>query len=268
MALEQRDWYDTPLYFDIIYGADTPKESAFLDGVWERYGKTRIRRVKRMLEAASGSGRMMEAMLKRGWKVDGFDVNERMVMHAKERLNGEPGWRLWKDSLMGFEVPKGRQYEVVHCLVSTFKYLLSEAEALASLRRMAEVLAPGGLLVLGLHLTDYARKGCEHERWVEERDGVRVVCNTRNWPADRRRRVERARTRMKVTEGSLTREQETVWEFRTYNAAELKRLFGMVPELERLACFDFHYDLASERKLDDEYADVVVVLRKRQQVGG
>ena len=262
MAREQRDWYDTPLYYDIIFDADTAKEGAFLEGVWERYGTGKKGRV---LEAACGSGRVMGEMLRRGWKADGFDLNERMLGHARERLKGETGWKVWRGDLAGFGVPKGRRYEVVHCLVSTFKYLLSEAEAVAALRRMGEAVLPGGLVVLGLHLTDYGRKGCEHERWVEARDGVEVVCNTRTWPADRRTRLERVRARLKVTEGGVTREQETVWDFRTYDSRQLRALVGAVPELERVGCFDFQYDLGAPRKLDDGYADVILVLRK---VGG
>lgn len=268
MAREQRDWYDTPLYYDIIFDADTLKEAVFLEGVWARFGVGKRRGAKRVLEAACGSGRVMAEMLKRGWEADGFDLNASMLAHAKERLKGEGGWKVWQGDLARFEVLKGRRYEVVHCLVSTFKYLLSEAEAVTALRRMAEVLVPGGVLVLGLHLTDYGRKGCEHERWVEKRDGVAVVCNTRTWPADRRTRLERVRARLKVTESGVTREQETVWDFRTYSAGQLRALVGAVPELERVGCFDFQYDLSAERKLDDGYADVILVLRKVGRVGG
>jgi hypothetical protein len=44
----------------------------------------------------------------------------------------------------------------------------------------------------------------------------------------------------------------------TYDARQLR-------ELERVGCFDFQYDLGAPRKLDDGYADVILVLRK---VGG
>jgi hypothetical protein len=33
-----------------------------------------------------------------------------------------------------------------------------------------------------------------------------------------------------------------------------------------MAFFDFHYDLSAPRKLDDSYADVIVILRKTAQV--
>ncbi len=40
----------------------------------------------------------------------------------------------------------------------------------------------------------------------------------------------------------------------------MKRVF---PELEFVECYDFTYDLEDPRKLDDSYADVLLVLRKR-----
>ncbi len=267
MARETRDWYDTPLYYDIIFDAGTAREAAFLDGLWRRHGRPnpRARSTPRVLEAACGSGRVMAEMLRHGWRADGFDLNEAMLSHARERLrreHGAAGWRVWRDELASFNPPAGRRYHLAHCLVSTFKYLLTEADARACLTRLAAALEPGGLLVLGLHLTDYTRATCEHERWAEERDGVRVVCNTRTWPPHRRKRLEQVRARLRVTQQGRTREQETVWPFRTYNAAQLKALLSSVPQLEIVCCHDFTYDLDAERPLDDSYADIVVVLRR------
>ena len=261
---EKQDWYDTPLAYDIIYDADTLKEAAFLEAVWERHGMRRRR--PRVLEAACGSGRVMAELRRRGWAVDGFDINERMLQHARERLAGQEGGtrgRLWRAELASFEPPRGRRYGIAHCLVSTFKYLLTEEAARQALRRLEAALEPGGLLVLGLHLTDYERTGCEHERWVEERDGVRVVCNTRTWPADRRTRLERVRTRLRVSRGGEERALETVWLFRTYNARQLQGLLrAALPEMRLAGCYDFRYDISQPRKLDDHQVDVVVVLKK------
>lgn len=265
MAMETRDWYDTPLYYDIIFDADTEMEASFLEGLWRRHGFV-VRGRPRVLEAACGSGRVMAEMLHRGWRADGFDLNEAMLAHARARLGAvqvpRSRWHLWRDGLADFTPPANRRYHLAHCLVSTFKYLQTEAEARASLWRLSEALVPGGLLVLGLHLTNYARTGCEHERWVESRSGLEVVCNTRTWPADRRRRLERVRARLRVTGRGETREQETNWLFRTYDAGQLRSLLYTAPELVMIVCHDFTYDLEATRKLDDSYADIVVILRK------
>jgi hypothetical protein len=54
-----------------------------------------------------------------------------------------------------------------------------------------------------------------------------------------------------------------VWDFRTYDAAQVKRLLRSVPALELVATFDMTFDLEDPRKLDDEQLDLVLVLRRR-----
>ena len=60
-----------------------------------------------------------------------------------------------------------------------------------------------------------------------------------------------------------TKRFETHWDFRTYDAAQLRRLLNKVPSLEHVVTYDFTYDLARERELDDEQHDSLLVLRKR-----
>lgn len=264
MKQEKRDWYDTPLYYDIIYDADTRKEADLLEHVFAKHataGKTR-----RVLEPACGSGRLAIEMAKRGWSVSGFDGSAKMLGFARERLAKlKLKARLWEDWMQSFEVPEVARYDLAHCLINTFRYLLSEQDARSFFQRVTAALRPGGLFVVGLHLTDYDRTTCEHERWVMDRKGVHVVCNTRTWPADRRTRIEKLRTRLAITHKGRTHRQETVWEYRTYDAAQLKRLLKTAaPELEVVECFDFTYDPATSRELDDEYADLVLVLRKKK----
>jgi len=259
MPTDHRDWYDTPLYYDIIFDADTPREAAFLEDVWASYGtKSRSRRV---LEVACGSGRMVVEMLRRGWKVSGFDGNERMLDFAKERLRKEgQKARLWTDWMQSFSVTKGERYELAHCLVSTFKYLQTEADAVACLQRVADSLIPGGVFTLGVHLTNYALGKEEHERWVAKRDDIQVVCNTHTWPADRKTRFEDLRTRLKITHAGRSHIQETRWQFRTYDARQMKALLRKVPDLELVASYDFTYDIEEPRELDDSYSDIVLIL--------
>ena len=259
----QRDWYDTPLYYDIIFDADTPKDGTFLEAVYQTHSLGKGS--KRVLEPACGSGRLVSEMGWRGWKVSGFDLSQPMLDYAADRL-AQQGQKatLWQDRMESFTLPKKAQtFDLAHCLVSTFKYLLTEAHAVAHLRLVAEALRPGGIYVLGLHLTDYARAGCEHERWVGERDGVHVVCNTRDWPADPKTRLEDVRNRLSITKGGKKHTQETHWQFRTYSAAQMKTLLRKVPAFELVACHDFNHDISATRELDDSYPDVVLVLRKK-----
>lgn len=256
------DWYDTPLYYDIIFDEDTAKEADFLEAVHCRHATTRGRSV---LELACGSGRLVKELASRGWRTDGFDLNPAMLDFARDRIAAAGMTaRLWQDRMEAFRPPGKTRYDLVHCLVSTFKYLLSEDDALACLERVAASLKPGGLFVLGLHLTAPGSTKPTHERWTASRDGVAVVCNTRTWPPRPGTRLEPMRSRLCITlpDGG-TREQETLWEVRSYTVPQLKRLLRKCPDLEVVACHDFRHDAEETRCLDDEYADLVLVLRRR-----
>lgn len=264
MKTESADWYDTPLYYDIVFDADTSKEADFLEAVAIKHGDSGFTSELNILEPACGSGRLVAELATRGHDISGFDLNKNMLEHAQERLRKKKlSAKLWCDRLEKFQVPERRRFDLAHCLVSTFKYVSDDAGAVSHLRLVATSLRKGGLYVMGLHLTDYARDGAEHERWSGSRGGVQVVCNTHTWPPDRKSRTEALRTRLRITRRSKTWTQETRWNFRTYDAAQLKRLVRSAPEFEHLACYDFTYDVNEPRKFDDSYADIILVLRKK-----
>ena len=272
--MEVRDWYDTPLYYDIIFDVDTGLEADFLEAMWRLHAGGSSGKCGSVLEPACGSGRLISEMARRGWITAGFDANTHAIRFARDRLKKQKLHRnahLWEDRMESFRLPPElgtppRQFDLAHCLVSSFKYLSSERAAEAHLRLMASALRPGGIYVLGIHLTDYADPRLTHERWVAERNGVHVVCNTRTWPANRRTREERMRSRLLVTFPGTDRaavRQETHWTFRTYSARQARKLFRMVTEWKIVACHDFHHDPDRVRAFDDSYADIVFILQRR-----
>ncbi len=261
-----RDWYDTPLYYDIIFDEDTGTEADFLEEMHRLHGND-LSGDRSVLELACGSGRLVKELSLRGWKAGGFDLNPNMLRFARERIeDGRTKAFLWEDRMESFRIPGMRRFDLAHCLVSTFKYLRSEEDAVSCLRRVSDVLKPGGLFILGLHLSDPANRRPTHERWVASRDGTHVVCNTRTWPVDSRQRSEAMRSRLRVTlpNGEVQR-QETHWEVRTYTASQLRRLLRKADSLKLVACHDFRHDPDESRKLDDSYSDLVVILRKERQ---
>ena len=127
----------------------------------------------------------------------------------------------------------------------------------------ARSLEPGGIYVLGVHLTDYAHRGRMRERWVGKRGNTRVVCNIQSWPPEREQRRERVRSRLRVERNGETECFETSWWFRTYDAAQLKRLLRKVPALDLCATYDFTYDFSAQRELNDDQLDCLLILRRR-----
>lgn len=253
------DWYDTPRWYDLVFDVDTAREADFLEGVAQRHG---LGAGGRVLEPACGSGRLVAELARRGWSVRGFDLNERMLDFAQQRL-GAQGLRaeLGRGDMRRFAFRA--RHALAHCLVSSFKYLLTERDAAAHLRCVARALAPGGVYVLGFHLTDYASRSASRERWQVTRGGVTVVCNTQVEPADRAARLEDVRTRLTIRRRGREQKSETRWRFRTYDVREVQALLARVPALEHVATYDFTHDLARPRRLDGRLLDVVLVLKKR-----
>lgn len=258
-SYQQQDWYDTPLYYDIIFDRGTATERDFVMACHKQFGRSQQRTV---LEPACGSGRLLLSFAQSGYRAWGFDASAPMLDFANRRL-AEAGARaeVFLGQMEAFEAP--REVAVAHCLVSTFKYLLTEEHAVAHLQAVAKSLLPGGVYVLGFHLTDYTDTCRSRERWCESRGKTLVTCNIQTWPADRRTRLEQVRSRLIVREGRKRHQSETTWAFRTYNARQVRQLLSQVPELEHVATYDFGYDLTAPRPLNDDQLDIVLVLRRR-----
>ena len=173
-SYEDLDWYDAPLYYDIIFDTDTRREADFLEALHKKYASTRG---KRALEPACGSGRLILELCQRGWKCTGMDLNPHMLEFAKQRLQrANQKARLQVANMSDFSVPAGERADLAFNLVSTFKYLLTEKEASAHLQCMSAALKPGGIYVLGFHLSPDQSDILEKERWQATRDGVLVDC--------------------------------------------------------------------------------------------
>jgi SAM-dependent methyltransferase len=253
------DWYDHPEYYEAIFGTDTAREMDFLLEVNRRYGTGG----KRLLEPACGAGRLVAEAARRGCSVVGYDISEKMLAHARERLT--PTWRrrvrLYTSRMEDFYRPElEEQVDLAFNLVSTFRYLDSEQAALSHLESTRRLLKPEGLYVLGFHLTDYTRKHPEHERWVEHLGKDTVVCNTREGLPDRRLRRSTMRNRLRITGPEKDLLIETHWYFRTYDLTQARRLFRGAG-LQVVAVYDFDYQVDAPRKRGEIRLDSIFVLR-------
>jgi SAM-dependent methyltransferase len=264
------DWYDESRAYDIIFDAGTREEADFLEAAFDRYatGPAAVRRGGRApaaLEPACGTGRLVIEMASRGWAVTGYDLSAKAIAYARGRL-AEHGLAATLSTGAMQDWRRRRRYDLAFNLVSTFKYLLAEDDAVAHLRHTAAMLRPGGLYLLGLHVTDYADRARHRERWRAERDGVSVTAVIETEPADRRRREEKMRARLTISErGADAKDQrrfETRWTFRAYGPRQLRTLLAAVPELECVAVHDFRYLIDETMPIGGERLDHLLVLRR------
>jgi SAM-dependent methyltransferase len=255
--LKQKSLYDYPKYYDLLFGSDWRSEFHFLRRCFANHARRRVRRV---FEPACGTGRLLVKLADAGYRVLGNDLNRRTVDFCNQRLvrrGHKPSATV--GDMSDFRLPQ--PVDAAFNLINSFRHLASEDAARGHLRCVAGALAPGGLYVLGLHLTPRGRPTCDFERWAARRGNLAATIEMRSLEVDRRRRQEHVRMTLDVYRptGSMRLVEQLA--FRTYTAAQFARLLADETALETVETYDFGYrrpvivDRASE--------DIVFVLRKR-----
>jgi len=251
--------YDYPKYYDVLFNADCRAEYRFLEACFNKHAQ---RPVRRLFEPACGTGRLLVKFARAGYEVSGNDLNPKAVTYcnARFRRHGlEPAAVV--GDMAKFRLR--RKQDAAFNTVSSFRHLASEREAEGHLRCIARALGTGGLYVLGLHLTPTRGEPCEGESWSARRGHLVVTSRMRMIRLDRRRRREHVRLTFDVYTPTRQFRLDDAFAFRTYTAAQFRRLVGRVGALEIVETYDFTYNVDEPIRVDPETEDVVYVLRKR-----
>jgi len=255
----QTNWYDFPQYYDIAFRSEAKPEADFVEAACRKYCDFRV---KRLLEPACGSGRVLTELASRGYAMTGIDLSEPALDFLRRRLirRGLQS-HVFRADMADFRL-RGRVDAAFNALDS-FRHLLTEHEARRHLECVAACLRTGGIYILGLHLLPPdAAEECI-ERWTETQGRTRVTSTLRVLSTDRRRRIERLRISMLVRTGSRETRLRDEFELRMYTAAQFRRLLASVPSFELCDVYDFWYDIDEPLRLDNKISDTVFILRKR-----
>lgn len=251
--------YDYPAYYDLIFGADWREEYAFLRAAFERYA---AREVRHVFEPACGTARLLIRLAKAGYQVSGLDLNAAAVEYSRARFaRATLPAQVFVADMADFQLR--RPADAAFNLINSFRHLPDEASADNHLRCMARALAPGGVYLLGLHLTPSGDPVCTRETWRAKRGRVSATSTMWTIAIDRRRRQEQVGMKVSVTAGAKRLRFTDEFTFRTYTAAQMASLLRRVGELELIATHDFGYDLDDPITVTDRTEDVIYVLRKR-----
>lgn len=287
---EPFDWYETPVYYDIIYDVDTKKDATFLEQCYAKHARCEEKPAAsatadavganplNILEPACGTGRLMAELATRGHRVAGVDLSKGMLDFAQKRFKnkGVKG-KVVQAPMQNFDVHKAAKptsgftsggFDLAHILVSSFKYLQTEQDAADCLNAIADHLRIGGVFVLGLHLTDPDDDNRYLERWRAKRGNLDVICTVRTNPPNHRQRTEDLRSRIVVRDLNPPKREpkryESNWTFRTYSDQQLRSLLRKAPRFKHLATYDFHHDINIQSSLDGDDLGVVLVLRRER----
>src|ERR1700730_3546322 len=217
--------YDYPQYYDIAFQVYTRREADFIEAACRKYCPFDVHR---LLEPACGTGRLMARLAARGYQVTGFDLSQPALTYlrrrlARRRLHAET----FEAEMSNFRL--GRPVDAAYCTVSTFRHLLTEQAARGHVESVVGSLRPGGIYVLGLHLLASPADKADIERWTERRGEIKVTVPLRMLRSDRRRRLEKLRVCLLVRRGSKELRLQHEVQFRTYTAAQFRRLLDSVP---------------------------------------
>ena len=198
--------------YDIAFDWDVTDEAAWLE---ERLGPD----CREVLEPGCGSGRMLEALARRGLHVTGIDSSPAMLALARARVAGLPAEAVEAD-MTGFDL--GRTFDGAICPINTLMHLSREGVR-AHLRAMAAALRPGARYLVQLGIVPGGHTHVSH--WEAERDGVHLVVTWAPESRDGERGVELHRSTIAVTAGPRTGEvheevhEMTAWSHAGWRAA-------------------------------------------------
>ncbi len=210
-------FYADPALYELIHADGTDDEVWLLDRIAGMHGEGS----KTALEPACGSGRYLAGLLRRGWTVEGYDLSPKMARFARERFEKYGARAAVRVGDMTTYRTR-RRFGLVFNLLSTFRHLMSDRDALAHLRRCAASLAPGGIMVLGLDLAWYGHDEPDEEVWSAR--GFNHVMMT--LPPTAKRRRERIMNFVTTPDGKV---RESHYDLRSYDIAEMRALLAESP---------------------------------------
>ena len=252
------DLYDYPAYYDLVYGSDWKAEFDFLSGCFQSYATISVNHV---FEPACGTGRLLHRLADQGLRISGLDLNQHAVDYCNQRL-ARKGFadRVAQGDMSDFQLPA--TVDAGFNMINSFRHLLTEQQAVAHLQCMATAIKPGGLYVLGIHLTPTTVDPTESESWSAQRGHLCVVTELRCSERNLQQRTERFTMTYQVHTPTKRQQLEDTLVFRTYTAEQFRELLVQIPQWEIADTFDFHYDLQQPVVVDSTSEDVVYVLRR------
>jgi len=255
--------YDYPNVYDVLFSDTCQAELAFLIAVFEYFGNGNVTSV---FEPASGSGRLLYQLAKLGYTVTGLDLNAKSIAFCNRRLRrcGFPA-SAHVGNMVSFSLAdlgrKKKKFDAAFNLVSSFLHLTTEADAQQHLHAVADVLKPGGIYLLGIHLKPKGKQHCLQESWSLRRGSLSVKSHLKSLSQDLKQRIEMIEVRI---EAETPKKSYTIvdrFPFRIYTAKQFDDLLAAVNRFDVLETYSFEYDVSRPTNVTADAEDVVYVLK-------
>ncbi len=218
--------------------------------------------VQNVFEPACGTGRLLFRLAKRGYHIDGLDINQNAVDYCNRRLKKHG---IKEQVVVGdmCDFSLDQPADAAFNTINSFRHLETEKQSLAHLKCMLKAIRPGGLYILGIHLTPANQPDALSESWSARQGHLAV--NTRMWliESNQKQRYETFRLCFDIYKPSGSQTIQNDIRFRTYTRSQILNLIGKVKQFEIVGIYDFAYEPNEQIDLNDNTEDVIFVLRKK-----
>lgn len=142
---EQKEWFDewfnTPYYHILYKNRDYTEAQFFIDNLIQLL---EIQKTHKLLDLACGKGRHAIYLNKQGLDVEGVDLSEESIQHAKQFENER--LHFYEHDMR--EMYKDQFFDFVLNMFTSFGYFKTDEENQQAINMMAKNLKQGGKLVL------------------------------------------------------------------------------------------------------------------------
>ena len=170
--------YTYPHYYALAYRWNTDEECDFVEECVRRWHPS----ARRMLDIGCGAGRHLLELAARGYEVVGVDPSPEMVAYAQDQaLVHSLSATVVRGSLQQLDVDG--TFDAAWCFMDTFRFLLTDEDILAHLRRVRDVLRPDGVYLLDFWSPRTSGPPDETHEWEQRSETTRVRVTYRQYPA-------------------------------------------------------------------------------------
>jgi SAM-dependent methyltransferase len=249
--------YSSPEIYDVAFGWDLTLEIDFLEQCWATHVPGVV---KRVLEPACGTGRILEALARRGYEVLGYDRGPEMVAYAAGKV-GTWGGKVCRGEMSSFRPPG--HFDAALNLVNSIGYLLDEEGILSHLARVGESLRDGGVYIVQLSYAGEPPDQAAFGPWGNRRGDLSTSLT---WAVLRedlvsKRSFQRGRVEARRGEERILIEEEHV--LRLWTQEDFDRLIAQSP-FELVAVYHDRFDrFPADLPRTGEHGNLYHVLRRR-----
>lgn len=242
--------YLAPALYDAVNAAGTARETDALVRAARRYARS-AGPGSVWLEPACGTGRYLRCLWRRGRLVRGYDAQPAMLAYATARFDrlhrgrGAPSDNRRRQTDLSLvaatlttpaaDLANLGPADVAFCPVNSLRHLMRDEDVLAHFAQVADLLAPGGVYLVGLDL-HHADRQPDEDVWLARRGRLQLTQVVQYLPPVGRARCEQVVVALMADRPTGVEHHSFAYTLRTYTDRQWTSLLDRSPLCRVAVC--------------------------------